>query len=106
MTGVEGLKAKLGLPPISQIGVIVKDVRKATEYYSSLFGIGPFTIYDFEPKNIVYMGEKVYCRSKMKAMWGNIELEVIQPMEGKSTSMDFLQMRVDVQWKWRYNRLV
>ncbi len=94
MAGVEGLKAKLGLPSISQIGVVVKDVRKAATYYSSLFGIGPFTIYEFEPQGLVVRGEKTYSKSIMaKAMWGNIELEVIQPIEGKSLSLDFLRRR-------------
>jgi len=88
------LKAKLGLPPISQIGVVVKDVQKAADSYSSLLGIGPFTIYDFVPEMHVFNGEQTYAKVKMgKAMWNNMELELIQPMEGKSPHMDFLHQR-------------
>jgi len=94
MDDMNKLKAKLGLPPISQIGVVVKDVQKAANYYSSLLGVGPFTIYDFVPEMHVFNGEQTYAKVKMgKAMWNNMELELIQPLEGKSPHMDFLQQR-------------
>ena len=94
MTDIKELKTKLRLPPVSQIGVVVRDVDKAADYYSSLFGIGPFTIYEFAPEVHVFNGEQTYAKIKMgKAMWGNIELELIQPLEGKSPHMDFLQQR-------------
>jgi len=94
MDGINTLKAKLGLPPISQIGMVVKDVQKTANYYSSLLGVGPFTIYDFVPEMHVYNGEQTYAKVRMgKAMWNNMELELIQPLEGKSPHMDFLQQR-------------
>ena len=43
MAGIDELKIKLGLPPVSQIGVVVRDVNRAADYFSSVFGIGPFT---------------------------------------------------------------
>jgi len=94
MAGMNELKTKLGLPPISQIGVVVRDVQRAADHYSSLFGIGPFTIYEFVPEDHLFMGEQTHSKVMMgKAMWGNIELELIQPMEGKSPHMDFLEQR-------------
>ena len=92
MTGIDELKTKLGLPPVSQIGVVVRDVRKAADYYSSLFGIGPFTVYEFVPEKHWHMEELTYSKVLMgKAMWGNIELELITPLEGKSIHKDFLE---------------
>lgn len=92
MVAIDDLTAKLGLPPVSQIGVVVRDVRKTADYYSSLFGIGPFTIYEFVPEKHWYMEELTYSKIMMgKAMWGNLELELIQPLEGKSLHMDFLE---------------
>jgi hypothetical protein len=44
------LKKELGLPPISQICVVVKDMHKAVEHYSSVFGLGPWTEYEFAPE--------------------------------------------------------
>lgn len=95
MTDAGALQAKLKLPPISQIGVIVKDVEKAAQNYSSLLGIGPFTIYEFRPVNDLYRGEKMTdAKMKMgKAMWNNMELELIQPMEGRSPHMEWLRER-------------
>jgi methylmalonyl-CoA/ethylmalonyl-CoA epimerase len=92
MAGMEELKAKLGLPPVSQIGVVVRDVRKTAETYSSLFGIGPFTIYEFVPEKYWYMEELTHSRVLMgKAMWGSVELELLTPLEGKSIHKDFLE---------------
>ncbi len=73
---------------------MVRDVDKAALSSSSLFGIGAFTIYELVPEIHIYRGEQTYTRMKMgKAMWGNVELELIQPLEGKSPHMDFLQKR-------------
>lgn len=92
MTGVDEVKTKLELPPVSQIGVVVRDMDKAVEYYSSIFGIGPFTVYEFVPEKHWFMEEPSYLRLLMgKAMWGDIELELLQPLEGESLHKDFLE---------------
>jgi methylmalonyl-CoA/ethylmalonyl-CoA epimerase len=90
MDNMSDLKAKLGLPPVSQIGLIVEDVDKVAGYYSSLFGVGPWTIYDFAPHVHIYNGEQTYAKIRMgKAMWGNVELELLRPLEGVSPHMDW-----------------
>jgi 4-hydroxyphenylpyruvate dioxygenase-like putative hemolysin len=92
MTDIEGIKTEFGLPPVSQIGVAVWDVDKAVDYYSSIFGIGPFTVYEFVPEKHWLMEEPSYSKIKMgKAMLGRIEFELIQPLEGKSIHKDFLE---------------
>jgi methylmalonyl-CoA/ethylmalonyl-CoA epimerase len=92
MTGIDELKARLKLPAVSQIGVVVRDVRKTAEHYSTLFGIGPFTIYEFAAEKHWHMEELTYSKVLMgKAVWGNLELELIQPLEGKSIHVDFLR---------------
>ncbi|MEO0250015.1 MAG: hypothetical protein ABIN58_10920, partial [candidate division WOR-3 bacterium] len=56
MTGDE-ITARLNLPAATQIGVIVRDMEKAVDYYSKV-GIGPFTpINDLRPDKAWYMGE-------------------------------------------------
>ena len=37
------------LPPPSQVGVVVKDLGKAIDYYSRTFGLGPFQTIEFAP---------------------------------------------------------
>jgi 4-hydroxyphenylpyruvate dioxygenase-like putative hemolysin len=83
---------ELGLPPATQIGVIVKDMEKAIEYYSKAFGIGPFTpITDLKPDKGWYMGELVPSHHRVsRVMWGAMEFELIQPVSGKSIHRDFL----------------
>lgn len=92
MHGSQDLLKKLGLPPPSQIGVVVSDVERAVRYYESVFGLGPFTVYDFVPEQHWYMEEPSPLKLKMgKAMWGRIELELLQPVEGKSLHEEFLR---------------
>jgi 4-hydroxyphenylpyruvate dioxygenase-like putative hemolysin len=92
MSGINELTAKLSLPPVSQIGVVVREVEKAVSYFSSVFGICPFTVYEWAPDKHWVMEEPSYLKLRMgKAMWGNIELELIQPLEGKSLHIDFLE---------------
>ena len=35
------LRKKLELPEISQIGIVVRDMGKAVEYYEGISGLGP-----------------------------------------------------------------
>jgi hypothetical protein len=57
MESKEEITAKFDLPPATQLGVIVRDMEKAVEYYSKAFGIGPFApITDLKPDKGWYMG--------------------------------------------------
>jgi 4-hydroxyphenylpyruvate dioxygenase-like putative hemolysin len=88
------LRLNLKLPAPSQIGVVVADMDKAISYYSTTFGLGPFTAYEFIPEKHWFMEEPSYHKSLLgKAMWGNIELELIKPLEGRSLFKDFLETR-------------
>jgi len=92
MDKTDKLREKLALPAVSHIGVVVKDVNEAVEYYSSLFGIGPFTTYEFIPRKYWLRGEPCYVKYNMgKANWGDIVFELIQPLEGKSLHHEFLE---------------
>ena len=91
MSETEKLKARLSLPPVSQIGIVVRDMQRAVDYYSSVFGLGPFTVYEFAPEKHCYMEEPSPIKFQLgKAMLGDIELELIQPIEGKSHHKEFL----------------
>ena len=95
MTEIERIKAEFGLPPVSQIGVAVWDVDKAVDYYSSIFGIGPFTVYEFVPEKHWIMEELTYSKVKMgKAMMGQVEFELIQPLEENPSTRIFSRVTV------------
>jgi catechol 2,3-dioxygenase-like lactoylglutathione lyase family enzyme len=81
------------LPNLGQVGVVVRDIQKAVQYYSSTFGIGPFDIYDFHPKRAWIRGKEV-APFKIKiamADLGQVKFELIQVVEGKLPHNEFLE---------------
>ena len=80
-----------------QIGVVVADVDKATHYLSEIFGIGPFRVTDWPPDGRTdiekfYYSEPGDFTARMAfTELGPIELELIQPVSGKSIWADFLR---------------
>ncbi|MBI4286366.1 MAG: VOC family protein [Chloroflexi bacterium] len=82
------------LPPVNQIGLVVKDCDKAAEYYSTVYGIGPFGIYDTRFKEATLYG-KLAAPSLLRigiARMGGMEIELIQVLEGGEFYKPFLQM--------------
>lgn len=94
MSVAEELRAELRLPPATQIGVVVRDLDATVEFLSSMLGLGPFTTYEFQPEKHWYKEELCPLRLGMaKAMWGSLELELIQPLEGMGLHKEFLETR-------------
>jgi len=91
MTEIGELKERLSLPPLNQIGVVVREMEKAVRHFSSVLGVGPFTVYEFVPDRHWVMEKPSYLKLLMgKAIWGDIELELVQPVEGQSDHRNFL----------------
>ena len=76
-----------------QVGIVVKDVKKTSEFFSSILGIGPWKI-----------RERAFTTDEMKvgqpfkilqgiAYWGALEIELIQPLEGNRMYSDFLETK-------------
>lgn len=83
---------RVKLPPVDQIGIVVEDVDKAVEFYSSVFGWGPFEIREFDNRGFIYRGRPVDCRLKMGFVRsGSVEIELIQVLEGEAPYTDFLR---------------
>ncbi len=80
-----------------QIGVVVADIDQATRNLSEIFGIGPFRIIDWPPEGRediekFYYGQPGDFTARMAfTELGAIELELIQPVSGKSIWADFLR---------------
>jgi len=80
-----------------QIGVVVADIDQVTRYLSEIFGIGPFRIIDWPPEGRTdiqkfYHSEPGDFTARMAfTELGSVELELIQPVSGKSIWADFLQ---------------
>ncbi len=79
------------LVPI-HIGVIVKDIEKAMEYYTETFQVGPWNDFGQLNENAEYYGKKhVLSYRAASAPFGPINLELIQPTGGESVFMDALK---------------
>jgi hypothetical protein len=90
------IQTELNLPPVHQIGVLTKDIKKAIDYYVSQFGLGPFTVYEFTPDKVWYKEEPSHYKAIYgKTMLGDIELCLMQPLEGESIQKEFIEKHGD-----------
>jgi len=80
------------LPPVCQLGFVVNDIEKACEYYTSTFGIGPFTVLDeVDMGGAILRGKPVSTKIKVAfAKSGEIDVEFIQPLQGENLYTEFL----------------
>jgi methylmalonyl-CoA/ethylmalonyl-CoA epimerase len=85
-------KSAIKLPPVEQVGIVVKDLDKAMEFYCNTFGMGPFQVMDVSLKGCIYRGRPTDCRMKLAmARSGPIEIELIQVLEGETPHTEFLR---------------
>ena len=83
---------RLVLPAPSQLGVVVKDLDRAIDYYSKTFGLGPFRSFEFVPAKHWVKGVPAPIRLNIgKCEWGALEFEMIQVLEGETAHKQFLE---------------
>jgi len=82
------MEKKLQLETVDQIGIVVKDIDKVIESWSSLFGIGPWACRDFGGTDAEGRPWKVRLAF---ASLGPLQLELIQPVEGRIFHSAFLE---------------
>ncbi|MEM2122935.1 MAG: VOC family protein [Candidatus Bathyarchaeia archaeon] len=81
---------------IAQIGIVVKDLKESMEKYWKIFGIGPWDIYTFTPSTMepTPYTKPLNCSFRIAlAKMKNIQIELIQPLEGPTLHRDFLEKR-------------
>ena len=73
---------KIQLPALSQVGIVVRDMDKAIEYYSKTFGIGPFQVITFSPEKHWVRGKLSPATLKiaLAPLGGGVEMELLQPL--------------------------
>jgi catechol 2,3-dioxygenase-like lactoylglutathione lyase family enzyme len=94
-TEVPPLCQLLKLPSVTQIGIVVPNLEETVTFYEERFFIGPFKwIADFQKlgyEETYYKGKPENFNSTFAfSSLGNIEIEIIQPLSGKSIYQDFL----------------
>ena len=79
---------------ITQVAVVVKDLRKTMEAYHKVMGWGPWSVYEHKPPILHHtrlhgqpadysmLGAEVHCNP--------IDFEILQPMDGPSIYKEFL----------------
>ncbi|UCH86377.1 MAG: VOC family protein [Dehalococcoidia bacterium] len=88
----EDIKQQLQLPGVGQIGVVVEDIDRAIAFYESTFGIGPWDIREVGAPNVWDRGEEKFIKARLAfADIGQVEIELIQILEGDSLHLAFLR---------------
>ena len=79
------------LPPVGQLGVVVKDVDKTIDYYSSTYGIGPWRTVEINHPEVQVRDKTHFWKAKLAfASMGPVEIELIQNIDGRSIHSEFL----------------
>jgi catechol 2,3-dioxygenase-like lactoylglutathione lyase family enzyme len=88
------LLAGVQLKRLVQIGIVVADRDRTTQLLTSLFGVGPFRFVEWPDRpesKYYYRGAEQHIRLKQAfVQLGDVEVELIQPLEGHNDYQDFL----------------
>jgi methylmalonyl-CoA/ethylmalonyl-CoA epimerase len=82
---------------ISHIGLVVRSVKETAKRCWEDFGIGPWTFYTFDPSCVQEMtlrGKRIDHSIRIgTAMIGDIEWEIIEPLDDRSIYSEHLKTR-------------
>jgi catechol 2,3-dioxygenase-like lactoylglutathione lyase family enzyme len=77
------------LPPIDQVGYVVRSLDETTKRYERLFG--PFTFMDSPLTGVIYRGKPTDVSMRIAyGSAGSIEMEFIEVLSGSSPHTEFL----------------
>lgn len=81
---------RLELPPMDQVGFVVRDLEAALELYEPLFG--PFSTMDPGPMTYDYRGRQEECDMRLAfGRSGDVEIELIQWLRGGCPHLEFIE---------------
>jgi methylmalonyl-CoA/ethylmalonyl-CoA epimerase len=88
-------ESAIALPPVSQVGIVVRDIEKTAAFYYSTFGIGPFAIVpEVKFEGVILRGSPTNAKIKVAfAQSGPLQIELIQPLEGENIYTEFLDTK-------------
>ena len=86
---------------IKQLGIVVRDAEETARNYWEILGVGPWILLDFKPPHLtdstlhgITLHEYVNLHTKAAiAHLGDLQIELLQPVKGPSTYMEFLKTR-------------
>ena len=83
---------EIRLPEVGQVGVVVNDIARAMDFYTTVLGLGPFEVLEW-PRAEAMVGAEVR-RFGMKlafAALGDVSLELIQVLSGEPIHAEFVR---------------
>ena len=85
----------LELPAPDQVGMVVRNIQKSIEAYSSLLHWGPFEVFEHKYSELIYRGNpgKFRYRIALGQIGPSFQLEFIENLEGESIYTEFLRER-------------
>lgn len=86
----------MGTHVVTQIAIVVKDIDKASEVWSKVFGLPKPTpiIAGGEDANAVYRGNPTNAQAKLAFFnLGQVALELIEPLGGESVWQEVLDVK-------------
>ena len=81
------------LPAPEHINILVKDLKKATDFFSETLGIGPWVNWDYSAKKGETSRNEPFTINGAWTRLGPVVLEVIEPVEGDSVWSQALSKR-------------
>jgi len=86
-------QSSIVLPPVDQVGLVVRDLERTAAFYYSTFGLGPFSIVpEVKFDGVILRGRPTDSKIKVAfADSGSLQIELIQPLEGENIYAEFLQ---------------
>ncbi|MCC6178877.1 MAG: VOC family protein [Chloroflexi bacterium] len=88
------LPGLLPITRIDQVALVVRDLERTVHDYWARLGIGPWSIVTFGPdsvRELYYRGERASYRMRCAfAMTENVQLEIIQSLDGPNIYEEFL----------------
>lgn len=80
---------------VTQIGVVVKDIRESLKNYTELLGWGPWNVYELEKSRLdhteVYGEVTEYTSIIAETNLGNIDFELIEPVSGPNIYKEYIE---------------
>jgi catechol 2,3-dioxygenase-like lactoylglutathione lyase family enzyme len=88
-------ESRFTLPPVYQLGYVVRDIEKACRYYEAVFGTGPFSdVIDVDMNGAMLRGKPVDTAIKVAFVQsGDVQIELIEPVRGENPYTEFLEAR-------------
>ncbi len=92
MTGIDNTALDSLFGRVDQVGVVVRDAEKSAKYYEKFFGVDSFVFMEGEETARLGDGSEITIKGLLAfAQLGDVQIELIQILEGPSIHVDFLK---------------